>query len=178
MVDDPKDYRWCSYAEAVASKNRSREGLQRVMFETERTVTDNERAAEILTSWRKAAYCYRQVLFIAEHRDDANVDARKAPQLSEGEALRCRIRHLADGMALGSAAFIESIFSWCRERFGAKRKSGARKLRGIETPLRTLRDLGKVSSGPPQGIVSHADDPGDIVPVHGNPFWDPGAPSH
>ena len=29
-MDDPKDYRWCSYAEAVAGKTRSREGLQRV----------------------------------------------------------------------------------------------------------------------------------------------------
>ena len=33
IVDDPKDYRWCSYGEAVAKVKRSREGLQRVMFE-------------------------------------------------------------------------------------------------------------------------------------------------
>jgi REP element-mobilizing transposase RayT len=46
MVEDPKDYRWCSYAEAVAGNKRSREGLQRVMFEREAAVTDEEMAAD------------------------------------------------------------------------------------------------------------------------------------
>ena len=52
MVDDPKDYRWCSYAEAVAGKKRSREGLQRVMFEAGRVAVGELLAAEELISWR------------------------------------------------------------------------------------------------------------------------------
>jgi hypothetical protein len=55
---------------------------------------------------------------------------------------------MIDGMALGSAPFIENIFGWCRERFSERRKSGARKLRGVTTPLRTLRDL-RPDSGDP-----------------------------
>ncbi len=51
MVDDPKDYRWCSFAEAVAGRNRSREGLQRVLFEEDCTLTSEERASEMLLNW-------------------------------------------------------------------------------------------------------------------------------
>jgi hypothetical protein len=31
---------------------------------------------------------------------------------------------------VGSRAFVEGIFEQCRDRFGPKRKSGARKMRG------------------------------------------------
>jgi len=141
MVDDPKDYRWCSYAEAVAGKKRSREGLQRVMFEAGRVAAGELLAAEELISWRKAAYHYRQILYLAVNRDHATVDAEDAPQLTEADALRCKMREMVDGMALGSGPFVEDIFAWCRGLFSEKRKSGARKLRNIQTPLRTLRDL-------------------------------------
>ena len=67
----------------------------------------------------------------------------RAPQLTEAEALLCRMRDMIDGMALGTEPFVENIFGWCRERFSEGRKSGARKLRGIATPLRTMRDLRK-----------------------------------
>ncbi len=148
MVDDPKDYRWCSYGEAMAGKKRSREGLQRVMFEAGAAVMAEEIAVEELISWRKAVYHYRQILYMAVNRDDPNLNPGDAPQLTEADALLCRARELIDGMALGTGPFIENIFGWCRELFSEKRKSGARKLKGIKTSLRTLRDL-KVD--PPPG---------------------------
>jgi REP element-mobilizing transposase RayT len=148
MVDDPKDYRWCSYAEAVAGKTRAREGLQRVMHEHDAAETSGEFAVEKLISWRKAAHHYRQILYMAVNRDDANLDPGDAPQLTEADALLCRMREMIDGMALGTGPFIESIFGWCRDRFSARRKSGARKLKGFQTSLRTMRDL-KVEP-PPQ----------------------------
>jgi len=55
---------------------------------------------------------------------------------------------MIDGMALGTGPFIENVFGWCRERFSEGRKSGARKLKGITTTLRTLRDL-RVDPPPP-----------------------------
>jgi REP element-mobilizing transposase RayT len=148
MVEDPKDYRWCSYAEAVAGKKRSREGLQRTMFEAGRAATGELLATQELISWRKASYHYRQILYLAVTRDQAQVNAEDAQQLTEANALLCRMREMIDGMALGTGSFIESIFGWCRDRFSERRKSGARKLKGIQTPLRTLRDL-KVDR-PPQ----------------------------
>jgi REP element-mobilizing transposase RayT len=143
LVDDPKDYRWCSYGEAVAKVERAREGLQRVMFEAGAASTAEELATEELVSWRKASYHYRQILSLALNRDRAQADAEDAPQLSEAEALMCRVRFLSDGMALGTEPFVESIFTRCRNLFSEGRKSGARKLRGITTTLRTLRDLRK-----------------------------------
>ena len=44
--------------------------------------------------------------------------------------LRCRVRYFSDGAVIGSRAFVDEVFRTCRERFGEKRKSGARKLRG------------------------------------------------
>jgi hypothetical protein len=78
---------------------------------------------------------------MALNRDDANLNAGDVPQLTEADALLCRMRAMIDGMALGSGPFVENIFGWCRGWFSEKRKSGARKLRNINTPLRTLRDL-------------------------------------
>jgi hypothetical protein len=148
IVEDPKDYRWCSYGEAVAGKKRSREGLQRVMFEAGSSQLAVEIAIEELISWRKASYHYRQILSLALNGDKGQTDAGAAPQLTETDALMCRLRHMIDGMAIGTSSFIESIFGWSRERFSEGRKSGARKLWKVDTPLRTLRDLRTDAAGP------------------------------
>jgi putative transposase len=147
LVDDPKDYRWCGYAEAVAGKERAREGLQRVMFEAEAAVNSEELAAGLLLSWRRTAHRYREVLYLDLNRHDANLDPEGAPQLTEAQALRCRVRYFVDGLAIGSKRFIDQVFGLSRGRFGEKRRSGARKLRRIDTPLRTLRDLQKEAVG-------------------------------
>ena len=141
IVDDPKDYRWCAYGEAVAGNKRAREGLQRVMFEAGRARVADQVAAEEFISWRRASHHYRQILYLALNRSAATADAQDAPHLSEAEALRCRMRALIDGVALGSGPFVESVFGWCRRRFGPRRKTGARKLRNVDTSLRTMRDL-------------------------------------
>ncbi len=44
--------------------------------------------------------------------------------------VRRRVRYFTDGAVLGSRGFVDEVFARCRERFGPKRKSGARKLRG------------------------------------------------
>ena len=147
MVDDPKDYRWCSYAEAVAGKTRSREGLQRVMFEDESSVASEQQAAEMLITWREAAYHYRQILHMAVHRNEENLDPGEATQLTEAQSLCHKIRYFIDGLALGRGPFIERIFTMARDRFGPSRRSGARKLRRIDTPLRTMRDLQRQAIG-------------------------------
>ena len=141
LVDDPKDYRWCSYGEAVAGNKRSREGLQRVMFEAGRAQGAEQVAAEELLSWRQASHHYRKILYFALNRNNANLDAEDTPQLSETDALLCRLRAMIDGVALGSSPFVENIFGCYRGRFGKKRKTGARKLQQVDTRLRTLRNL-------------------------------------
>ena len=141
MVDDPKDYRWCSYGEAVAGKKLARAGLQRVMFVKEAASSSEEMAAGMLFSWRSAANQYRQFLYLDLNRNRSKVDAEKAPQLTEAEALRCRVRYFVDGLAIGSKSWIEDAFGMTRERFSENRTSGARKMRRIKSSLCTLRDL-------------------------------------
>lgn len=64
-----------------------------------------------------------------------------------GKMLRCRIRYFTDGAVIGSRSFVDQAFAESRNRFGPKRKSGARKLRGDAAPagavIWSLRDLRK-----------------------------------
>lgn len=64
-----------------------------------------------------------------------------------GKMLRCRIRYFTDGAVIGSRSFVNEAFAKARERFGPKRKDGARKLKGSAAPansvLWSLRDLRK-----------------------------------
>jgi hypothetical protein len=63
------------------------------------------------------------------------------------QMLRWKVRYFTDGAVIGSRAFVDGLFEQCRERFGAKRKSGARKMRGnaacAADLLWTARDLRK-----------------------------------
>ena len=63
--------------------------------------------------------------------------------LSEAELMWCRTRYFADGLVIGSEAFVDQVFALSREYFGAKRKSGARRMRKVATSLCTMRDLRK-----------------------------------
>ena len=64
-----------------------------------------------------------------------------------GRMLRCRVRYFTDGAVIGSRRFAEEVFRSCRERFGPKRKDGARKWRGTGAAaagtLWGVRDLRK-----------------------------------
>ena len=58
------------------------------------------------------------------------------------ERLRCRIRYMTRGAVFGSTEFVEQVFENNRSQFGARRKSGARKMRGGHWGrMRVLRDL-------------------------------------
>jgi REP element-mobilizing transposase RayT len=46
------------------------------------------------------------------------------------QMLRWKVRYFSDGAVIGSRAFVDGLFEQCRDRFGPKRKSGARKMRG------------------------------------------------
>jgi hypothetical protein len=63
-------------------------------------------------------------------------------RLSRADYLRLRVRYFADGAVLGTQGFVNAVFAAFRERFGPKRKDGARRLRGVESEgLFALRDL-------------------------------------
>jgi hypothetical protein len=65
------------------------------------------------------------------------------------KVLRCRIRYFTDGAVIGSREFVNEAFEGARDRFGKRRKDGARKMRGADPVLTgilwSLRDLSKNS---------------------------------
>jgi REP element-mobilizing transposase RayT len=102
LVTDPKDYRFCGYAEAVAGSECARSGIQFVV-ET--------------ADWSAAQACYRELVFGigGEPRENAAVFSAadvnriigEGGQLSPASVLRCRIRYFSDGLVLGGRVFVE-----------------------------------------------------------------------
>ena len=66
----------------------------------------------------------------------------KRGKLTPGELVRCKVRHFTDGAVIGSKEFVNEMFARHRDRFGSKRKDGARPIRGVPLPgISVLRDL-------------------------------------
>ena len=81
-------------------------------------------------------------------RKDVEKVLARGGKLSFGETLRCRVRYFSDGMTVGSREFVNDVFRDARERFGEKRKSGARAMKDVgwknkQTRLYSMRELVK-----------------------------------
>jgi hypothetical protein len=146
LVEDPKDYRWCGYAEAVSGSRRAQRGLCKV-------------TAKPVDGWEQkgAAASYRCLLFSngVEVKDAQNeavvrqgLTAEAARQvlkekgkLSRAELVRLRVRYFSDGLVIGGKEFVESVFTENRDKFSPKRRDGARKVSESKSPLYSLRRL-------------------------------------
>ncbi|MEO5715969.1 MAG: hypothetical protein ABIT37_20990 [Luteolibacter sp.] len=169
MVKDPADYRWSSYGEAIGGGAKgngktARAGLVRALKAHQGIGAD----AEIWDSG--VARNYRKLLMAGAvgkspesigrdgqtvtkvtrkgiSKDEAEQARDMDGEIPFGKMLRCRIRYFTDGAVIGSRNFVDEAFAKSRERFGPKRKTGARKLRGNATAARgvlwSLRDLRK-----------------------------------
>jgi REP element-mobilizing transposase RayT len=151
LVEDPKDYRWSGYAEAVAGKVRSQQGLMHLVR--------GELGRDAGTaSWKQVSAIYRCWLYEEgrERRDETGqlvikrgfdaeaVDAVVAKQgaLARRVLVKMRVRQFSEGVALGSRAFVEEVFEANREHFGKRRVDEARKMRQVKWGgLLSLRDL-------------------------------------
>ena len=148
IVDDPKDYRWSGYAQAVAGDRGARRGLVGAM-----------RREESNAGWRHVGAAYRKVIFGIGEETASRVGISRAEvaevwaaggELSLAQLLRCRVRYFSDGVAIGSEGFIEGFFRARRGMFSAGRKTGARRLKGGSWgKLRVIRDLGVAPLVPP-----------------------------
>jgi len=172
MVADPADYRWSSYGEAMGggakgNGKKARAGLVRAIHAHKGYGADAK-------YWNEGvAKEYRMLLLEegVEQLDEVvgetgerelkvkrkgmnrEVAAAELAQLERGRnlamsrMLRCRVRYFTDGAVIGSRGFVEEVFQKSRERFGAKRKDGARKWRGkgeaAAGVLWSVRDLRK-----------------------------------
>jgi hypothetical protein len=76
----------------------------------------------------------------------AKRELARGGRLSRAELLRCRVRYFTDGAVIGGKSFVNEVFSAMRERFGPRRKDGARQMRGLDAAapgeqVYALRDL-------------------------------------
>jgi hypothetical protein len=138
VVSDPKDYRWCGYAEAVAGGVEARAGIGSFHGDQD---------------WEQVAAAYRRALLLGAgtagrsgkvvlEREQILRQLARGTRLSLGQVLRLRVRYFRDGVVLGSADYVNAVFGRYRQRMGAGRKSGARPLRGLGLEkLRVLRAL-------------------------------------
>ncbi len=169
MVTDPADYRWSSYGEAIGGGAKgngktARAGLVRALRAHQGVAADatfwtNDVAREyrrilMMGAVGKSTECINRdgkveakTLRKGISKEEAELARNRDGEIPIGKVLRCRIRYFTDGAVIGSRSFVDEAFVKCRERFGPKRKSGARKLRGDAAAaggfLWSLRDLKK-----------------------------------
>jgi putative transposase len=153
MVKEPADYRWSSYGEAIGGGSKghgktARAGLVRAWGahqgmdanaklwagEVSRAYRNIlmgnavEKSEERVTRDRKMV---RNVLRKGMEKEGAGRRQSAATgEIPFETMLRCRIRYFTDGAVIGSRAFVNDAFVRSRERFGGRRKDGARKMRG------------------------------------------------
>jgi hypothetical protein len=169
IATDPADYRWSSYGEAVGGGARgngkkARAGLVRALRAHQRVAADAAFwANDVSREYRKILMAGAvektaqsvnrdgapavKITRKGISKENAEKEHDKNGEISIGKMLCCRVRYFTDGAVIGSRSFVNELFTGSRSRFGSKRKSGARKLRGNASPangvLWSLRDLRK-----------------------------------
>jgi REP element-mobilizing transposase RayT len=157
MVTDPKDYRWCGYAEALgasskAIREKAKLALSAVVGHDELAAKHTCNATERSKAWKLVLAEYRKLLFgVGDEtmtkkggftEEEVRAVWAAGGKLTQAQLLRCRVRYFTDGLVIGSKAFVEDYFDSAKNAFGSKRKTGARPIRGAETGgLYAFRDL-------------------------------------
>jgi len=171
MASDPAEYRWSSYGEAVGggrkgNGKKAREGLVRACLSHEGVGFESDR-------WKEVSRIYRRLMGMALGRKGGAAEIQRRsevaatapntvtknteellasednetvlPDLGLAKMLRCRVRYFTDGAVIGSRLFVNEAFTAARDRFGPRRRDGARKMRGAASAaagsLWAMRDL-------------------------------------
>jgi len=145
IVEEPKDYRWCGYAEAVAGERHAQRGLCMVMDQPQDTWEDRKNQRTGKTDQGSGAW-YRCWLMLdgkqvaedegtqANHvkirkgvpAEKAEESLRNQGMLPPKELVLSRAKYLSDGLAIGSQSFVAGLFKKHRKFFGVKRKVEAK----------------------------------------------------
>ena len=121
MVEDPKDYRFCGYAEAVGGNELLRAGLSVVWSSYASGLPRSHPSCE------EVLQMHRELIFgkRAAEAGISEMSREKALRVLEKEnavlprttVLRCRVRYFTDGAILGSAEFVRGFTgAWQREK--------------------------------------------------------------
>ena len=146
LVKDPKDYRWCGYAEALGGSRRAQRGLCKAQGKP----VDGWKTAGAAAAYRCLLHAEGREIKDAQNEkvvsrgisaESARTVLAEKGKLSPAELVHLRVRYFTDGLALGSKEFVEGIFTAQRDQFGPKRKQGPRRMTESDAPFYTLRQL-------------------------------------
>ena len=128
IVDDPKDYRFCGYAEAVAGVVESKKGLIHIWSDYGAKRIDSAlRAHRSLIFGKRAS---ESGLSEMSRERTLKVLDQEGGHLPKSVILRCRVRYFTDGAILGSAEYVRGFTAtWQRER-GRKHPPKVNAMRG------------------------------------------------
>jgi REP element-mobilizing transposase RayT len=177
LVKDPAEYRWSSYGEAIGGGAKgngktARAGLVRAWGAHKGMLADAALwSGEVSRAYRKMLMAHAVEKTSESIGPDGSLvrkttrkgipkdphkqltpEEQSAQEQRDGEIpfarmLQHRIRYFTDGAVIGSRIFVDEAFANSRSRFGPKRNSGARKMRGNATAAGTvlwsMRDLRK-----------------------------------
>ena len=130
LVEDPKDYRFCGYAEAVAGVAVATRGLIHIW---------SDHGAKQVDS---ALQAHRMLIF-GRHASEAGLPEmtreralkildEENGELPKAAILRCRIRYFTDGVILGSAEFVRGFTGTRQIEVGRKYPPKVHTLRGSD----------------------------------------------
>jgi putative transposase len=151
LVDDPADYAYSGYGEAVAGGQMAKSGLRHALCERDGSFLSKADQAEYLRWYRVWIYGRGEERGVKDDGkpmkrgfDTEEVKAVGAAggKLPATTLFTKRVRYFADGLVIGADSLLTAAFEAQRAYFGPKRKSGPRKMRGGDWgPLRAMRDL-------------------------------------
>ncbi|MBN2234905.1 MAG: transposase [Opitutales bacterium] len=141
QVDDPADYRFCSYAAAMGGKASAMEGY--------RMIYGGRRFADAIAGYRLCLFGKGTKPKGEQDKDPGVISAEKLDDVLRSggkvemtELLRHRVRYFSDGMAIGSKLFLKEIYEQHREFFPESRKARFATMRGTDWGgLQVVRDL-------------------------------------
>ena len=128
LVEDPVDYAFSGYSEAESGHREARRGIS---------------GFHAAGKWRKVSEAYRAYMLVsagvsgasgkkALDREAIRRGLERGMRLKPGEVLRLRLRHMSEGMVLGTGEFVEEQFRRFRDRFGPGRKRGGKRLSKLQ----------------------------------------------
>ena len=129
LVEDPKDYRFCSYAEAVAGEAIAKRGLSHIWANHAKTPSIALQAHRMLIFGKGASPWTHKGCLIARKKA-VKILQKEQEELSKTIMLRCRVRYFTEGAILGSTEFVRGFAgAWQKER-GRKHPPKVNEMRG------------------------------------------------
>jgi len=152
LVDDPKDYRFCGYAEAVVGVTGAMQGIRHIWG----AYADGSERAKL--SVAEALQMHRELIF-GKRAGQAGLSAVSREQalkileqedalLAKATVLRCRVRYFTDGAILGSQEFVRGFADVWQKEKRRKYPPKVNRMRGADwQDLATIQGLRKAVFG-------------------------------